>query len=101
MPWRTLVQVTISAIAVWFIARHVDLHETARLLASARVSYVLIAIVLYGIGQVWSAYRWRLIGESVGLHAPFAEYVRFYFIGMFFMFFGPSTLGGDFARSLY
>jgi hypothetical protein len=48
-----------------------------------------------------SAYRWWLIGRSVGLAQPFPQYVRFYFIGMFFMFFGPSTLGGDVVRSLY
>ena len=99
--WRTLMQVTISALAIWLIARNVDLRETGRLLAAAHVPYVLVAIVLYVIGQALSAYRWRLIGVSVDLNAPFVEYVRYYFIGMFFMFFGPSTLGGDFARGLY
>jgi uncharacterized membrane protein YbhN (UPF0104 family) len=94
-------QVTISALAIWLIARNVDLRETGRLLAAAHVPYVLVAIVLYVIGQAWSAYRWQLIGLSVGLRAPYVEYVRYYFIGMFFMFFGPSTLGGDFARGLY
>jgi hypothetical protein len=101
VSWRTLMQVTISALAIFLIARNVDLRETGGLLASARVSYVVVAIVLYVAGQVLSAYRWRLIGVSVGLIAAFAEYVRYYFIGMFFMFFGPSTLGGDFARGLY
>jgi uncharacterized membrane protein YbhN (UPF0104 family) len=61
----------------------------------------LLAVALYLVGQVMSAFRWWLIGRSVGLHEPFAAYVRFYFIGMFFMFFGPSTLGGDVVRSLY
>jgi uncharacterized membrane protein YbhN (UPF0104 family) len=101
IPWRTLLQVTISAVAVILIVRNVDLRETGRLLASARLGYVLGAVLLYVLGQVLSAYRWHLIGVSVGLDVPFLEYVRFYFIGMFFMFFGPSTLGGDFARGLY
>jgi uncharacterized membrane protein YbhN (UPF0104 family) len=29
------------------------------------------------------------------------DYLRFYFIGIFFNLFGPSTLGGDLVRSLY
>ncbi len=98
---RRILQVAFSIGAVALIARHVDLRETGRILASAHPGWVLLAVALYFGGQVMSAFRWRLIGHSVGLDASFASYVRFYFIGMFFMFFGPSTLGGDFVRSLY
>jgi hypothetical protein len=99
--WQKLIQLAVSVIAVGLIARHVDLRESARVIASARVGYVVLALLLYVVGQVLSAYRWRLIGLSVGLVDSFAGYVRYYFIGMFFMFFGPSTLGGDLVRSLY
>jgi uncharacterized membrane protein YbhN (UPF0104 family) len=99
--WQKLLQLAVSALAVWLIARRVDLRESARVVASARIDYVLAAFVLYAIGQVMSAYRWRLIGVSVGLVESFPRYVRYYFIAMFFMFFGPSTLGGDLVRSLY
>ncbi len=99
--WRKLLQAAISAAAIYLIARSVDLRESGRILLAARPAYLLAAVVLYTVGQVMSAYRWRLIGVSVGLVDDFARYVRFYFIGMFFMFFGPSTLGGDVVRSLY
>ena len=99
--WKILLQFGVSALAVWLIARRVDLRESAHLVAGARSGYVVAAIALYVVGQVLSAYRWRLIGVSVGLVDSFAHYVRYYFIGMFFMFFGPSTLGGDLVRSLY
>ena len=99
--WRRLLQVVVSGVAITLIAWHVDLREAARVLASVRLGYALAAVLLYLVGQVMSAYRWRLIGVSVGLADSFAHYVRFYFIGMFFMFFGPSTLGGDLVRALY
>jgi uncharacterized membrane protein YbhN (UPF0104 family) len=98
---RRLLQIAFSVGAVVLIARHVDLRETGRILAAAHPGWALLAVALYLVGQVMSAFRWWLIGRSVGLHEPFAAYVRFYFIGMFFMFFGPSTLGGDVVRSLY
>lgn len=98
---RRLLQIAFSVGAVALIARHVDLRATGRILASARFGWVLLAVALYSVGQVMSAFRWWLIGRSVGLTETFAAYVRFYFIGMFFMFFGPSTLGGDVVRSLY
>jgi hypothetical protein len=98
---RKILQLAISGGAIYLIARHVDLRDAGRVLASARPGYAVAAVLLYLVGQVMSAYRWRLIGVAVGLADDFTRYVRFYFIGMFFMFFGPSTLGGDLVRSLY
>lgn len=98
---RRFLQIAFSVGAVALIARHVDLRETGRILAAANLAWALLAVALYCVGQVMSAFRWWLIGRSVGLDEPFGSYVRFYFIGMFFMFFGPSTLGGDVVRSLY
>jgi len=98
---RRLLQLAFSVAAVALIARHVDLRETGRVLAAVRFGWLGAAIATYLVGQVMSAYRWRLIGVSVGIRDPFEDYVRYYFIGMFFMFFGPSTLGGDVVRSLY
>src|SRR5436190_80093 len=90
--FRRILQIAFSVAAVALIARRVDLRETGRLLASADVRWVIVAVVMYLGGQVMSAFRWWLIGRSVGLRESFGSYVRFYFIGMFFMFFGPSTL---------
>jgi uncharacterized membrane protein YbhN (UPF0104 family) len=98
---RRVLQIAFSVGAVVLIARHVDLRETGRILRAVHVGWAVAAIALYLVGQVMSAYRWWLIGHAVGLRQSFPSYVRFYFIGMFFMFFGPSTLGGDFVRSLY
>jgi uncharacterized membrane protein YbhN (UPF0104 family) len=96
-----VLQVALTAAAVAVMLRLVDVADAARILAAAHPGLVLGAVALYLMGQVMSAYRWRLIGGAVGLGGGLARYVRFYFIGMFFMFFGPSTLGGDFVRGLY
>ena len=98
---RRLLQIAFTVAAVVLIARLVDLRETKRILASAQVSLVALAIAMYLVGQLMSAFRWWLFGRSVGLGGLFIDYARFYFIGMFFMSFGPSTLGGDFVRGLY
>ncbi len=98
---RRLLQIAFSVAAVVLIARHVDLRQAGGALAAANLGWVFAAIAIYLVGQVMSAYRWYLIGRSVGLTQTFTPYLRFYFIAMFFMFFGPSTLGGDVVRSLY
>jgi len=75
--WRIALQLVVSALAVWLIARQVDFRESGHLIATARTGYVVGAIVLYVVGQVLSAYRWRLIVVSVGLTDSFAHYVRY------------------------
>ena len=98
---RRIVQVAITVLAVALIARLVDLRETARILTSAHLGWALFAVAIYVFGQLMSAFRWWLIGRSVGLGGRYVDYARYYFIGMFFMSFGPSTLDGDFIRGLY
>jgi uncharacterized membrane protein YbhN (UPF0104 family) len=99
--FRRVAQVAVTVVAVALLARLVDFGKAFRILAEADVGWALLAVVVYVVGQVLSAFRWWLIGRSVRLGGRFVDYVRFYFIGMFFMSFGPSTLGGDFVRGLY
>lgn len=98
---RRFLQIGVTVVAVVLIARVVDLRATAAILSAARVGWVVLAVAMYVVGQIMSAFRWWLIGRSVGLGGRITDYVRYYFIGMFFMSFGPSTLGGDFVRGLY
>jgi uncharacterized membrane protein YbhN (UPF0104 family) len=96
-----LVRVGVSLGIVVYILVDVDRGDLLRTLSNVRPQAVVLALALYLVGQVMSGYKWSLIGRSVGLVKPVAEYIRFYFIGMFFNLFGPSTLGGDVVRALY
>lgn len=87
--------------ALGYLAYRTEPAKIARQLHDADRAYLLLAVLLYLLGQAVSAYRWRRIGHSVGLGEGFRSYLRFYFVGMFFNFFGPSTLGGDLVRALY
>jgi hypothetical protein len=89
------------ALAGYILTRKVDAADLAQALAGVRVDWLLAGVALYLAGQVVSAAKWRILGRSVGFERSLATYVRFYFIGMFFNVFGPSTLGGDVVRSLY
>jgi uncharacterized membrane protein YbhN (UPF0104 family) len=98
---RWLLRVLVSVGIVVYILVDVDLGDLARALSHVRVAPVGGALVLFLGGQWLSAYKWSLLGRSVGFGQPVGEYVRFYFIGMFFNLFGPSTIGGDVVRALY
>src|SRR6476661_4804873 len=92
---RWLVRILVSLGIVVYILVDVDLGDLARALAGVAPGPVAGALGLYVGSQLLSAYKWSLIGRSVGFGQPVASYTRFYFIGMFFNLFGPSTIGGD------
>jgi uncharacterized membrane protein YbhN (UPF0104 family) len=98
---RHLLRIAVSVGIVSYILVDVDWGDMESALTGVRLWPVALGLGLYLVGQVMSAFKWELIGRSVGFRLPFLDYLRFYFIGMFFNLFGLSTLGGDVARSLY
>jgi uncharacterized membrane protein YbhN (UPF0104 family) len=68
---------------------------------SVRLEWVAYAVGVYFAGQLLSAFKWFLLGRSVGLGGSLVDYTRFYVTGMFFNLLGVSTLGGDVVRALY
>jgi len=98
---RTGLRVAVSLGIVVYILVDVNTGDLVRALEGVRLEYVAAALALYVFTQGLSAYKWSLLGRSVGLVRPFGQYVRFYFIGMFFNLFGVGTIGGDLARALY
>jgi len=98
---RWLVRVLVSGAIVGYVQVDVDLGDLVRALAHVRLAPVLGGFGLIVLSQLLSSYKWSWIGRALGFEGAFLDYVRFYFIGMFFNLFGPSTLGGDLVRALY
>jgi uncharacterized membrane protein YbhN (UPF0104 family) len=86
---------------VTYILVDVNREDLWRALTHVQLSWVVLAVVLFVVGQAISALKWALIGRSVGLPGRYLEYGRFYFVGMFFNLLGFATLGGDVVRALY
>lgn len=90
----------VSALVLAFLAYRVDVAQVAAAFEHLRLRLLGVAVTLYVVGQLISAAKWKLVATALGFRRSYAEYVRFYFIGMFFNLVGPSTLGGDLVRAL-
>jgi len=104
LPGRRLrwaLRVLVSAGIVVYIVVDVDRRDLVRTLSGVRPSFLAGGLALYVAGQLLSVYKWALLSGSVGFRRSLAEYTRFYFTGMFFNLFSPSTVGGDLVRALY
>lgn len=98
---RRWLKLAVSAAALGLVISRLD---TARLWAELRHVEqwtFAVAFLLYLAGQVITALRWGLIARAAGFGESKAKVCLYYYVGMFFNLFGPSTLGGDLVRSLY
>jgi uncharacterized membrane protein YbhN (UPF0104 family) len=99
---RWVVRVVVSfGLAGYILGHEVRTADLRAAMSGVNVGFVALGAGIYLFGQALSAIKWRVLGCSVGFERPLKDYVRFYFIGMFFNIFGPSTLGGDVVRALY
>jgi uncharacterized protein (TIRG00374 family) len=93
---KPLVSLVLYA-AIFYVT---DVSAIGARLAAARVDLVAACVLLYAVGQVLSAWRWRLLLQPVGLEVPLRRMVGFYFIGMFFNLFLPTIVGGDVVKAV-
>src|SRR5439155_1592058 len=63
---RWLLRVAVSIAIVTYILVDVDTEDLVRTLASVRLGPLAGALALYLAGQALSAYKWSLLGRSVG-----------------------------------
>ena len=94
---KTLVSLGLLLFLLW----RIDLFELLKTLTSAHLFYVVLVLIIYLLSQLVSCFRWVLLARPLGFRLPFKEFLSFYFIGMFFNLFAPSTVGGDMGRVFY
>ena len=84
-----------------FFFSRIDFFHFLRSLSSVRLSYLAIALAVYLVGQLISSLRWALLARTLEFQNPWKDFAVYYFIGMFFSLFTPSTVGGDLGRIFY
>jgi uncharacterized membrane protein YbhN (UPF0104 family) len=92
-----VVGVGLLAILFWSL----DWRQFWQTLSGAKFGYVAPALLAYVAGKVLTAIRWAMLARPLGFKNSLKEFVAFYYIGMFFNLFAPSTLGGDAGKVYY
>src|SRR5262245_60894915 len=88
-------------ILVYIFTRVVHINELWANLKEAEISYLIAAVLVYFLVQTISAYRWYLLLKPPEIEVPFSKVLSLYFLGMYFNFFLPSAIGGDFFKVYY
>lgn len=92
------VRLVVSAALLAVLFTRVD---SGALWASARqasLPWLLVAIGVYFIHVVASAWRWRVLLDAQHVHVPRGTLLSSYLVAIFFNNFLPSNIGGDVVR---
>jgi uncharacterized membrane protein YbhN (UPF0104 family) len=78
-----------------------DWGQVGEVFRHLRPAWWLAAVGVLVATQVVSALRWQLLAGPLGFHHSSRRFVSYYFIGMYFNLFLPTSVGGDVVRAWY
>ncbi len=96
-----LVKTGISAAIIAILINKIGFGEIKESLTRVNMSVFIISTVIYTLSQILNTYKWQLIANNAGFNNQFREYSDYYFTGLFFNLFLPSTVGGDVSKAYY
>jgi len=94
---RIVISITILAI----LFTKIDFNDIKNSLINTNHTVLIIGIVIYTVSQLLNAYKWKLIANNAGFNNKLKEYIDYYFVGLFFNLFLPTTVGGDISKAYY
>lgn len=94
----TLSKILVSIALLGYLVVTIDITSVIRVISSTNPGYLAIAFLLILSGVVLSALKWKLLLGAIGVHISLLLAVKYYFIGLYFNNFMPTSIGGDVVR---
>ncbi len=60
-----------------------------------------VAFLMYLVSQVVSSLRWYFLAHALGFGGSWLMYLKYYFVGMYFNLFLPTSVGGDVLKVIF
>ncbi|MFA5346069.1 MAG: lysylphosphatidylglycerol synthase transmembrane domain-containing protein [Candidatus Omnitrophota bacterium] len=95
-----LLRVAISFIFLFFLFRQADEKSILEVLKNINKPFLLLAFLCYFLNYIFGLWRWVMLLRAVKINIPLRRVVTSFSGGAFFSLFLPSTIGGDFLRSV-
>ena len=92
---KFLLKVALSAIALYIVSRKIDVQETIGVIRSVNVPDFLIAMFLFVISHIISAFRLNVFYSQIEVNISTFRIIKLYSKGMFYNLFLPGGIGGD------
>jgi uncharacterized protein (TIRG00374 family) len=94
-----VLRILVSAGLLFWVLRQADLKHLVGRFSTAKVEWLVAALAVNSLGNVFGAWRWQILLKSQGRRAGVPFLFGTYMVGLFFNNFLPSTIGGDVVRA--
>ena len=97
-----ILRITVSFALIYWVFSLVDLDQTFVLLVNADLRLIILSIIVFCSFLFVSAKRWQVLLSAFGYeNTKYIKLVKYYWIGLFFNNFLPTSVGGDVVRAYY
>lgn len=93
-------RISISLVLLIFLFKNVDSAALVEIIRGSDKSFIILAFLVWFFGYLFCYLRWKMILETIGINLPAKRLISAFSGGIFFNMFLPSTVGGDFVRSV-
>ena len=93
-------RVGLSLLLLWYLFRKMDTASMTALLKKADFHYLYWAAVIFLLIHLVLFLRWWILIKGLDLKVPLRGVIDYFFIGLFFNLFLPSSTGGDVIKIL-
>lgn len=97
----SLLRFGVSACLLAWIGMKTDWVHVGAALRALRGQFWLASLGLLMVAQGISTLRWQLFARALRFQKSLVQMTGYYFIGMFFNLFLPTSVGGDVVRGIY
>ena len=92
---KLAVKVILTALALYVVARKIDLQETGRIIIQSQGGWLFLAMVFFNLSKVISAFRYKKFLYVIEVYLDRMYNLKLYYVGMFYNLFLPGGIGGD------
>jgi uncharacterized membrane protein YbhN (UPF0104 family) len=92
---KLFIKIVITAVCFWYVSGKIDFNKAGDALQSANWMYLVIALAVFVISKLLSAFRLNIYFKNAGVNLPGLQNIKLYWLGMFYNLFLPGSISGD------
>ncbi len=89
-----------GGLLIWLFSK-TDPNQLIEAFLDISPSAWILAFCMYLLSQLVSSLRWFCLARGLGFNGGLVTYIGYYFVGMYFNLFLPTSIGGDVLKVLF
>lgn len=98
---KFLAKLAITFVALYLVSRQIELDALKELILTSKLSYLLLALLLFSVAKIIEALRANMFFKVLGIQMSEVANAKLYMLGMFYNLFLPGGIGGDSYRAYW